>query len=115
MNPLNKFIEAQLNKITLPIIQLEPNKLIFKRQSTGNNSEFNIGDVYNIEVENYIINPPPDFSLADNWNFGTVPPEKELSAKVLQVVGKMIKFSCTGKTSNITWEGWLPLKSIKII
>lgn len=112
---MNKFINAELNKITLPIINIENNKFIIKKQIGCSQNQFAVGEIYNIKVEDYILNPPPSFTLAENWNFGTNPPEKELSAKVLQIVGKMIKFNCIGKTTGITWEGWLPNKSIQIL
>ena len=76
---------------------------------------FEVGKIYTILIEDYILNPPPTFTLAANWNFGTLPPEKELYVEVLQILGNMIKFKCKGKNTNIEWEGWLPRKSIKVI
>lgn len=111
---MNKFIEDQLNKITAPIILLDNNVLYIKKQSSINNS-FNIGDKYTIRIEKYILNPSSTFTLSSNWNAGTIPPEEELEAIVLQKAGNMIKFKCIGKTTNIFWEGWLPKKSITIL
>ena len=114
---MNKFVSAQLKKIVIPRIYIDnnPNKIIFKKQGANIDTDFIVFNTYNILVEDYILNPPPGFTLADNWNFGTNPPEKELTAKVLQIAGKMIKFDCIGKTTNINWVGWLPKKSIKIV
>ena len=116
MSILNKFISKQLNLITVPIQQLSNTKFIILKQTIDNintEAEFNIGETYNIVIEDYILNPPPTFTLSENWNAGTKPPEKELIAKVLQIAGKMIKFNCIGKNTNFQWEGWLPKKSIK--
>lgn len=114
---MNKFIKEQLQKITIPISNWDDNtiNIIVPKQGNNNIADFHIGNKYNILVEDYIINPPPNFTLASNWNFNTNPPEKELQAEVLQIVGKMLKFKCIGKTTNIEWEGWLPRKSIKIV
>ena len=116
---MNKFIKEQLQKVTIPMSSWDSNTIqvfIPKQSANSNkNTDFELYKSYNIVIEDYIINPPPTFTLASNWNFGTTPPEKELSATVLQIVGKMIKFKCIGKTTNIEWEGWLPKKSIKIL
>ena len=114
---MNKFIKEQLQKITIPITSWDDDTthIIIKKQGSNSSEDFIIGNIYDIIIENYIINPPPNFTLASNWNFNTTPPERELHAKVLQIVGNMLKFQCIGKTTNIEWEGWLPKKSIKIV
>ena len=112
---MNKFIKDQLNKITVPIIELNSNVLYIKKQSNNTDNDFNIGEHYSIRIEKYILNPSPTFTLSANWNAGTIPPEEELNVTVLQKAGNMIKFKCIGKTTNIYWEGWLPKKSITIL
>ena len=113
---MNKFIKEQLNKITVPVAELDNNVLLFKKQTSNNvNTDFVIGQQYNIRIEKYILNPSPTFTLASNWNAGTIPPEEELFVIVLQKAGNMIKFNCKGKTTGIQWEGWLPKKSITVL
>lgn len=75
-------------------------------------TDFVEGKTYDISIADYVINPPPGFTLASNWNYGTIPPEKNLEAKVLQIMGNMLKFKCKGVTTGVEWEGWLPKKSI---
>lgn len=113
---MNKFIKDQLNKINVPLPEFNDytNHIVIKKQGAKQNDNLNIGEVYNIKIENYIVNEPPNFSLSSNWNFGTVPPEVNLQAQVLQVMGNMLKFKCKGITTGIEWEGWLPRKSITI-
>ena len=86
-----------------------------KQNVNSNRVDFELGEMYNIIVDDYILNPPPTFTLAANWNFNTIQPEKELHVQVLQTLGNMIKFKCKGKNTNIEWEGWLPRKSFKVI
>ena len=68
----------------------------------------------NVQIEKYIINQPVNFSLAENWNCGTVPPEEILEIEIIQVLGKMIKVNAVGKCTRIEWQGWLPVKGFKI-
>lgn len=117
---MNKFIKDQLKKVNIAMHPYywddSTTTIIIQKQGTSNSvqpEQFVIGGNYNIIIENYIINPPPNFSLASNWNFNTVPPEENLTATVLQIMGNMIKFKCIGKTTKLEWVGWLPRKSIK--
>lgn len=119
---LNKFIKEQLKKVNIAMHPYDwddsTTTIIIQKQGTNNKStrtDFIIGMSYDIIIADYIINPPPEFSLASNWNFGTTPPEVNLCATVLQIMGSMIKFKCVGKTTNVIWEGWLPRNSIKKI
>lgn len=74
-----------------------------------------IGDKLTIQLEDYIINQPPNFTLSENWNAGTFPPEKVLEVEVAKVMGKMIGVKAVGKFSRTYWEGWLPEKGFKVI
>ena len=114
---MNRFIREQLNKITIPMPDWNDDTTIFVIPKQGNNIkvDFVVGGTYDIMIEDYILNPPPNFTLSSNWNYNTNPPEKELRVEVLQIVGKMLKFKCIGKTTGIEWEGWLPRKSITIL
>ena len=74
-----------------------------------------LGGFYSVQIENYIINQPPNFTLSQNWNNGTKPPELFLNVEVKQIMGNMIRVNCVGQETNIPWEGWLPIKSIKVL
>ena len=59
---MNKFIKEQLNKITVSVTELDNNVLLFKKQTSNNvNTDFVIGQQYNIRIEKYILNPSPTF------------------------------------------------------
>lgn len=80
-----------------------------------------VGRCYMIELDNYLLNPPPDFNLHINWNKNIIPKDKYMNCQVLQIQGKMLKISAVGVDKNTQiinnqiWEGWLPRKSIKIM
>ena len=115
---VNKFIKEQLKKVNIAIHPYDwddsTTTIIIQKQVPKRQQEFVIGRGYDIYVQDYVINEPPNFTLSVNWNFGTVPPEKNLYAVVLQIMGNMLKFKCKSKTTGIEWEGWLPKESINI-
>ena len=112
---MNKFIIEQLKKVTVKMPDWDESSthlVIQKQGAPVKPTNFIEGKTYNISIADYVINPPPGFTLASNWNYGTIPPEKNLEAKVLQIMGNMLKFKCKGVTTGVEWEGWLPKKSI---
>lgn len=115
-NKMNKFIAQQLNRINTPMTSWDDHStnIVIYRQRNDKQCELSVGSIYDITVQKYVVDPPPGFSLASNWNFGTVPPEENLQAQLLQIMGNMLKFNCRGCTTNIEWEGWLPRKAITI-
>ena len=114
---MNKFIKEQLKKTRVELPDWDDNttQLIITRGDISTTSDIVINGVYTIKVENYILNPPPTFTLAENWNGGTNPPEEKLNATIIQIMGKMIKVKSSGVTTGIAWEGWLPRKGFTII
>lgn len=118
---MNKFVKKELEKLgdLLPYWDDNTTHLVILNRSgvAYRDKEYTIkkGNRFTIKVENYIINQPPNFSLAENWNGGTTPPEEILDVEVVQTMGKMTKVLATGKCTKIKWEGWLPNKSFKIV
>lgn len=121
---MNKIIEDQLKKLKLckvPPYTPETLELFIPKQELNKKTIFDVNSWYIIQLEHYIINPPPDFNLHSNWNKGIVPKYEFMKAQVLQCMGKMLKIKGVGYdiTNNLDtsyiWEGWLPSKSVKII
>ena len=117
---MNKDIEKELKKVVgveLPEYENVYEIIISKKTVL----ELEEGNCYLIEIADYVLNPPPDFTLHANWNKNTKPVDKTLSVEVTKVAGKMILVNSFGydlsinKTNNNFWQGWLPRKSIKII
>ena len=115
---MNKFTKRELQKLENLITDewddTTTHFVISRDVNSANPSKFNAGDEFTIRLESYIINQPPNFTLSENWNNGTVPPEEILDVTVIQVMGKMIKVRAVGKCTRIFWEGWLPSKGFKI-
>lgn len=79
------------------------------------------GNCYLIQMASYILNPPDNFTLHDNWNKGVKPIHQFMKCEVVKIMGKMVKVNGVGykydtkEDTTDLWEGWLPRESIKII
>lgn len=117
MKNMNKFTYRELEKVQHLISTNWDNNtthIIINPNLNRDRSEIGVGETFTIRVENYIINQPPNFTLSEDWNNGTIPPEEILDIEVIQTMGKMTKVKAIGKCTKIYWEGWLPNKSFNI-
>lgn len=115
---MDKLIKAQLNmcKTHLPDWSDDTTHMVIPSQSGKVfNNDISVGDKFMINIENYIIHEPPNFTLSEQWNGGTTPPENEMDVSIIDIKGKMYKVSGTGQSSKIEWVGWLPRKGFQII
>lgn len=112
---MNKFVKEQLQKckVPLPPWDNDTTQLIIPLHITYAESELTNEVV--IDIKNYIITEPPNFTLSHDWNNDTVPPEHQMKVKYVDTRGKMTKVSGRGITTNIPWEGWLPNKSFEVV
>ena len=122
---MNLIIEEQLKKCKVAKIpqfdETTTHLIIPKQEGAISCSTFQINEEYIIKLESYILNPPEGFTLHTNWN-NNIPPKSEvLYCKIIQVMGKMIKIHGMGynystkQTTDYNWEGWLPIKSVKVL
>lgn len=116
---MNHFIEEQLKKCTvaeIPNFDTTTTQILINGKRKEAILKFY--KYYHIELENYIINPPPNFDLADNWNNGTHPTDAEMNIEIIQATdpdlskAKMLKISGRCEPSGQLWTGWVPKKSI---
>lgn len=116
---MNKFTKRELEKldnlIKEPWDETTTHILIQRDSFISKSLGFKPGDKFTIKVKSYIINQPPNFTLSENWNQGTFPPEEVLDVEVVRTMGNMTGVKAIGKYSNIYWEGWLPNKGFDII
>lgn len=121
MNPIIKQQLENCRVANVPILSEDMTVIHIPKGSENEVSPYQVNKCYLMALEDYIINPPPDFTLADNWNNGSVPKYKYYLAEISKVVGKMIYISGVGynmETATSTldmWEGWIPQKAIKLI
>jgi hypothetical protein len=122
---MNKIIKNQLLKCKvadIPSFEEDTTYIEIPKGKRFNKSlSFELNKCYIIEIEDYVLNPSPEFTLSTNWNRGTVPPNKYMKVMVSQIMGKMIKvignsYDYNNHTDlNFIWEGWLPSAAVKLL
>lgn len=122
---MNKVVKEQLGKCKVARVPEFDNNtthiFIPKLNKGAVPLDFQLRNYYIIEIADYVLNPGPEFTLAANWNKGTIPPSKYMKVEVSQITGKMIKITgisydiVTHRDLTNVWEGWLPASSAKII
>lgn len=121
---MNNIIKEQLNKCKVAYIPpFDDNTTLIhiKPISKIESNQVLLNHYYLIELEDYIINPPPNFDLHINWNNNIIPKSKGMKCEIIQIMGKMVKINGVGfdlinnNDLNVIWGGWLPMKSFKVI
>ena len=122
---MNKFIKAELakvnNTVKLPYYDDNTLELVIPKREEEQKIGLEVNNYYLIELADYILNPPPNFTLASNWNRGVNPTSKFLKIFVNQIMGKMVRVDGCGfdisaqKDLSDIYSGlWLPEASIVI-
>ncbi len=121
---MNPIIEKQLKRCKVANIPpYTEDTLEFKitKKVVQNNQTCIPNHYYDVELSDYVLDPPPDCSLHINWNKNVLPKSKIYRCEVLQVMGKMVKINGIGldpitqMDNNDSWMGWLPLEEIKVL
>lgn len=121
---MNSIIKTQLEKCrvaNIPEFDEDSTTITIPQGSNVSVSPYQVHRCYLIELADYILNPPPDFTLAINWNKGQIPQYKYFKCEILQIMGKMVKFNGVGYDpikkldTTYVWEGWVPQKGIKLL
>lgn len=112
---MNKEIKLELNKCKIANIPEYDEDTLEITILKHNSLDIIENHYYTINIDDYIINEPDNFTLSSNWNNGTKPPENTVRAKIEKIMGKMIKVNCIGVNSGKVWSGWLPRKSVDIV
>ena len=117
---MNKFIKKELDKCKvakIPLISDDTIIIEIKRPNEDILSEdIAVNSCYVIELADYILKPPPGFTLASNWNRGINPTSKHLKCVMVQIMGKMIKIDGQGYDLQMMLHMglWFP-RAIKIL
>ena len=120
---MNKIVRDQLEKCrvaNVPDFDEYTTEMVIHKGSTLKVTPYQVGKCFVVELADYILNPPANFTLAENWNRGSKPTHKYYKAEISQVMGKMIKITGCGydlptNTDFIdVWEGWIPQDGIKL-
>ena len=121
---MNKVVKQQLASCKvadIPEFDDSTTHIFIPKKSSRDINAYHLHKFYLIEIQDYILNPPPDFTLADNWNKGTNPPAKYMNIEVINIQGKMVQVSGVSYNPENPaelpkhWQGWIPQKGLKII
>ena len=121
---MNKYIEQALKSVKIcdvPEFSESDTKIVIPKKAVYTTSQMQVGTCYILELEDYLLRPSNTFNYHNDWNGGLIPTHKWYKCECINKVGNNIKISGVGynRESNEDtmdmWEGWLPLKSIKVI
>ena len=119
---MNKLIKQQLQNLKSVKIEFNDNttSIMIPKTMEVLPEALNKGDVYLIELEDFILNPLSNSTLASNWNAGKVPSHKLYKVEFLEKMNNMYKFNGIAVEDNQelyteSWFGWLPENSFTVI
>lgn len=121
---MKSIIKEQLESCkfaSIPPFDESTTHLIIPRQRTQGVSGLELEHYYQIELSDYLLNPPPDFSFHINWNGGRVPASKIMRIYPIQKLGNMVRVDGCGydvvrqEVLEDQYLGlWLPADGFKI-
>ena len=111
-------IEAQLKKVKSTHIDFSPDTthIHIPKVVKIMPEAMSVGNVYHIYINDSVVKPSANSTLASNWNGGKSPTVNEYFGEYLTKMGNMYKFNCTAVGDpNNDFFGWLPGESFEII
>ena len=119
---MNKIIEKQLKNLRSVNLEFDTNttKIVIPRTKEIVAEALNKGDVYLIELDEFLLQPSSNSTLASNWNFGKIPTHKMYKVEFLDKMGNMYKFNGIAYENGHDlytdeWYGWFPEGKFKVI
>lgn len=124
---MNNTIKQQLDKITAPLPSYDDNTTFIAIpkatiEELRANPQFEINKCYLVELADYILDEPPNFTLSANWNNGVKPRNKHLKIAVNKTMGTMLQVNGFGfdyinqlDTADVYMGLWLPIQGISLI
>lgn len=119
---MNNIIKKQLEKVTATNIEFNDDTIsIYIPKTTSYNlTSLKKDNCYLIELDDSLLNPSSNSTLASNWNAGRIPEYKYYNAEINSILNKMVQVTAVpvinGEAIYIKqFYGWLPFDQIKII
>lgn len=119
---MNNLIKDQLKDCKhalLPYWDDDTTEIVIRKGDIKRELKFDVGLYFQIEIPDSLVHPTEESTLAKNWNGNTTPPSTIFNCVVQQVMGKMVKVDGVGViggvATNLRWNGWLPIGSVKIL
>lgn len=119
---MNKVIKDQLSKVKSTDLKFDNDTTeIFIPQVTRVIPQMlNIGDVYLIKIEDNVLHPASNSTLASNWNAGKIPKYSTYQAELVDKMNNMYKFNGIAVDNgellySENWYGWFPENGFCVI
>ena len=119
---MNKIIKDQLSKVRSVKLNFDDHTTHIDIPKTEELIPLALveGQVYVIELEDFILNPLQNSTLASNWNSGKIPKYKRYQVEFIQKMSNMYKFNGVALDNNQpiyseNWFGWFPEEGFKVI
>ena len=115
----NKLIEEQLAKVNYADLTNYDKKTNTYHIPKNNKKVFCINKSYLIELSDYLLEDTNSL-LQTNYNNGKIPNTKYYRAEIEKIINNniyIIGVGCNqeGEINHKVWEGYLPIKDVKII
>jgi hypothetical protein len=118
---MNKIVEQQLNNVKIADLtnyNPDTNTYYIPRY---NETKLEVDSCYIICLDDVLLKYDEDSTLISNWNRGTYPKSKYMKVDISKKVGDMVLVNGLGydyntkQDTNVLWNGWLPIKKIKVM
>lgn len=99
---MNKIIKDQLSKVRSVKLNFDDHTTHIDIPKTEEVIPLALveGQVYVIELEDFILNPLQNSTLASNWNSGNIPKYKRYQVEFIQKMSNMYKFNGVALDNN---------------
>ena len=122
---MNPIVKRELEKVRAQLPEYDDSTTLIRiprGEALPDDKPLEVGGIYLIEIADYVLNEPPNFTLSANWNRGVVPVSNQLSVQVKKTAGKMVQLDATGYDPDLRrlkedfyQDLWLPTASITIL
>lgn len=119
---MNKIIKDQLSKVRSVKLNFDDHTTHIDIPKTEEVIPLALveGQVYVIELEDFILNPLQNSTLASNWNSGKIPKYKRYQVEFIKKMSNMYKFNGVALDNNQpiyseNWFGWFPDEGFKVV
>lgn len=119
---MNKIIKDQLNKVRSVKLEYDDSttNLVIPRVIEVIPQALNEGDIYLIKLNDNVLHPASNSTLASNWNCGKVPRYSTYQVEFLEKMGTMYKFNGIAIDNGTpiyseNWFGWFPENGFTVI
>lgn len=119
---MNKVIKDQLSKVRSVKIEYDDDTttIVIPRVTGVIPQALNEGSIYLIKLNDNVLHPVSNSTLASNWNRGQVPKYDTYQVEFLKKMGTMYKFNGIAIDNGTpiyseNWFGWFPENGFSVI